>query len=274
MNWLVGTSTLPPRWPHFFSEASWSSKCTPAAPASIIAFISSKAFSGPPKPASASATIGASQCVPRSPSAQWIWSARSSALLIRRTSAGARVRRVEALVGIGVPGEVRVGGDLPAGDVDRLRPGLDHLHRLAAGERAERGDVRLGRAGAARAARRRAARACARPRPSRAAARRRPPCTGARCRASGRRAVSPGRSIHVVSSSALVVVVALAGIRTGALGELGGRQHRRRSVRPLPHLGSIAGVVWGFICPVCSISDPKCPDLGSNKLREAARGGS
>ena len=34
---LVGSSTLPPMWPHFFSEASWSSKCTPAAPASIIA---------------------------------------------------------------------------------------------------------------------------------------------------------------------------------------------------------------------------------------------
>ena len=61
MNWLVGTSTLPPMWPHFFSDASWSSKCTPAAPASIIAFISSNALSGPPKPASASATIGASQ---------------------------------------------------------------------------------------------------------------------------------------------------------------------------------------------------------------------
>ena len=57
----VGTSTLPPRWPHFFSEASWSSKCTPAAPAAIIAFISSNALSTPPKPASASATIGASQ---------------------------------------------------------------------------------------------------------------------------------------------------------------------------------------------------------------------
>ena len=31
----VGIRTLPPRWPHFFSEASWSSKWTPAAPASI-----------------------------------------------------------------------------------------------------------------------------------------------------------------------------------------------------------------------------------------------
>jgi hypothetical protein len=25
--------TLPPRWPHFLADASWSSKCTPAAPA-------------------------------------------------------------------------------------------------------------------------------------------------------------------------------------------------------------------------------------------------
>ena len=54
----VGTSTLPPMCPHFFSAASWSSKCTPAAPASIMFFISSKAWIGPPKPASASATIG------------------------------------------------------------------------------------------------------------------------------------------------------------------------------------------------------------------------
>jgi hypothetical protein len=55
---LVGTSTLPPMWPHFLTEASWSSKCTPAAPARIIAFISSWAFSTPPKPASASPTMG------------------------------------------------------------------------------------------------------------------------------------------------------------------------------------------------------------------------
>ncbi len=41
MCWPVGISTLPPMWPHFFSEDSWSSKCTPAAPASIIERISS-----------------------------------------------------------------------------------------------------------------------------------------------------------------------------------------------------------------------------------------
>ena len=56
--WEVGTSTLPPMWPHFLAELSWSSKWTPAAPASIMAFMSSNALSGPPKPASASATMG------------------------------------------------------------------------------------------------------------------------------------------------------------------------------------------------------------------------
>ena len=54
-----------------------------------------------------------------------------------------RVGGVEALVGVHLPGEVRVGGDLPAGDVDGLKTGLDHLHRLATGERAERADEAL-----------------------------------------------------------------------------------------------------------------------------------
>ncbi len=77
--------------PHFFSEASWSSKWTAAAPASIIPFISSNALSGPPKPASASATIGANQSIPFLPSAVSIWSARCSAWLIRFTTCGTDV---------------------------------------------------------------------------------------------------------------------------------------------------------------------------------------
>ncbi len=93
MNCWIGSSTLPPRWPHFFSDASWSSKWTPAAPASIIDFISSNALSGPPKPASASATMGANQCVSppfleEGPSIVWIWSARRKVLLILRTTSG------------------------------------------------------------------------------------------------------------------------------------------------------------------------------------------
>src|SRR5581483_8475016 len=87
-NWPVGTRTLPPRCPHFFSDASWSSTCTPAAPASIIAFISSNAFSGPPNPASASATTGAIHEISSSPAAHAIWSARRRAFTMRRTSAG------------------------------------------------------------------------------------------------------------------------------------------------------------------------------------------
>ena len=60
----------------------------PAAPALIMAFMSSKALSGPPKPASASATMGTSQSRSPSPSDQAISSARSSALLMRRTTEG------------------------------------------------------------------------------------------------------------------------------------------------------------------------------------------
>ncbi|CAG7843789.1 hypothetical protein USB125703_00001 [Pseudoclavibacter triregionum] len=51
---------------------------------------------------------------------------------------GHRVRRVERLVRVGVRREVRVGGDLPAGEVDGLEAGAHLLHGLVAGERAER----------------------------------------------------------------------------------------------------------------------------------------
>ena len=139
----VGTSTLPPMWPHFFTDASWSSKWTPAAPASIIAFISSNAFSTPPNPASASATIGAKKSMSPLPSMCWIWSARMNVLLIRRTTMRHRVDRIQRLVRIHLAGDVRVGGDLPAGQVDRLQAGLHLLHRLVAGHRAQRVDERL-----------------------------------------------------------------------------------------------------------------------------------
>ena len=56
---------------------------------------------------------------------------------------GDAVRRIEALIRIDVGGKVPVRRDLPAGEIDRLQAGLGHLHRLAAGERAERRDVLL-----------------------------------------------------------------------------------------------------------------------------------
>src|SRR5215208_1112793 len=56
---------------------------------------------------------------------------------------GTAVRRVERLVGVRLAREVRIGGDLPAGEVDRLQPRAHHLHRLPAGKGAQRGDVVL-----------------------------------------------------------------------------------------------------------------------------------
>ena len=44
-----------------------------------------------------------------------------SVLLMRRTTSGTDVGRIERLVGIHLAGVVGVGGDLPAGQVDRLR---------------------------------------------------------------------------------------------------------------------------------------------------------
>src|ERR1043166_5286271 len=77
------------------------------------AFITSNAFSGPPKPASASATMGASQYVSVSPPAAWIWSARSNALFSGPTEPGPR--------GGGGGGEpVRLGAAL--GRVDLVGP--------------------------------------------------------------------------------------------------------------------------------------------------------
>jgi hypothetical protein len=42
------------------------------------------------------------------------------------------IDRIQRLVGVHFTGDVRVGGDLPAGQIDRLEPGLDLLHRLIA----------------------------------------------------------------------------------------------------------------------------------------------
>ena len=51
-----------------------------------------------------------------------------------------RVGRVEALVGVGLAGQVGVTGDLPTREVDGLQAGPDLLNGHVAGERAERVD--------------------------------------------------------------------------------------------------------------------------------------
>ncbi len=65
----VGTSTLPPRWPHFLADEKPVFPMHAGGAASIIAFISSKALRLPPKPASASATMGTNQSRVTLPSA-------------------------------------------------------------------------------------------------------------------------------------------------------------------------------------------------------------
>ena len=140
----VGTSTLPPMWPHFLTEASWSSKCTPAAPASIIDFISSKAFSTPPKPASASATIGAKKSMSFLPSLHWIWSARWKVALMRLTTFGTESTAYSDWSGYISPLLLASPATCQPRQVDGLQAGLDLLHGLVAGQRAERVDEGLG----------------------------------------------------------------------------------------------------------------------------------
>jgi hypothetical protein len=57
---------------------------------------------------------------------------------------GDAVDRIEALVGVHLPGLVGVAGHLPAAAVDGLQPRLDLLDGLVAGQGAERRDIGLG----------------------------------------------------------------------------------------------------------------------------------
>ncbi|MNV75928.1 hypothetical protein D3C71_1692550 [compost metagenome] len=51
-----------------------------------------------------------------------------------------RIGRVQRLVRVHLAGQVGIGGNLPTGQVDRVQAGLDLLHGLVAGQRAERVD--------------------------------------------------------------------------------------------------------------------------------------
>ena len=111
---------------------------------------------------------------------------------------GHAVGRVQALIRIHLPGVVGVGRHLPAAQVDGLQAGLGHLHRLVAGQRAQRVDVGLERAAAATASRRRGGPACARRAGCRAGGRRPRPCSRGECLPS-----ADGRSIRCSSSAAV-----------------------------------------------------------------------
>ena len=81
----------------------------------------SKQFSGPPKPASASATIGANQSrfAPPSQMLDLVGALQRAVDPPRQLRPG--IGRIERLVGIHGAGGVGVGRDLPAGEIDRLR---------------------------------------------------------------------------------------------------------------------------------------------------------
>ena len=57
---------------------------------------------------------------------------------------GNAVGWIQALIGIHLPGEISVGGDLPARNVNGLQSRLDLLHGLIAGQCAQRGNIGLG----------------------------------------------------------------------------------------------------------------------------------
>jgi hypothetical protein len=87
--------------------------------------MSSKALSGPPNPASASAMIGALE-----------------RLVDPLHHRGNRVRGIEALIGIDLTRQIGIRRHLPAREINGLQTRAHHLHRLIARERAKAGDIR------------------------------------------------------------------------------------------------------------------------------------
>ena len=144
MNCEVGTSTLPPMCPHFFSLASWSSKWTPDR-AGLDHRLHD--LEGVERAAEAGLGVGDDR-------GEVVAIAASLGVLDLVGPAegvvdGPHQRRgavagIEALVGIHLAGEVGVGRDLPAAQVDRLQPGLDHLDGLVAGHGTQRVDIGFG----------------------------------------------------------------------------------------------------------------------------------
>ena len=158
----VGSSTLPPMCPHFFSDASWSSRCTPAAPASIIALVELEDVQ---VAAEAGLHVGDDRDHPVdlvvAVGVVDLVGAQQRAV-DRAHDLGDAVDRVQALVGVHLAREVGVGRDLPAatGRSPPGRPGPAGRPGCRCWRRARRRTA--GRAAGSRASRRRCARACAR----------------------------------------------------------------------------------------------------------------
>jgi len=107
--------------PHFFTDASWSSKCTPAAPASIMFFMISNALQ---RPAEARLGVGHER---REPVGRLValhvrdLVGALEGIVERRSRAGTESRK-QAWSGYILERVIRVGRHLPAAYVDRLSP--------------------------------------------------------------------------------------------------------------------------------------------------------
>jgi hypothetical protein len=148
---LVGTRTLPPMWPHFFTAASWSSKCTAGGTRGDHVL---HQFEGVQHAAEAGFRIGHDGqevvdefLVARIDAARPLDFVGTLEGIVDAADHGRhRVVGIQRLVRIHGLRGVAVGGDLPARQIDRLEAGLGLLHRLSGGDGAEGIDVTLLRA--------------------------------------------------------------------------------------------------------------------------------
>ena len=111
----------------------------------------SKVLSGPPKPASASATMGSEPIALGAAFRMLDLVGALEGAVDAAAQLGAGIGRIERLVGIHGAGDIGIGRHLPAGEIDRLESGAGHLHGLVAGHGAERMDIVHARAAVATA---------------------------------------------------------------------------------------------------------------------------
>jgi hypothetical protein len=132
-------------WPHFFSDDSWSFEVHAGGPGLDHRPHQLEAVEGAPEaglgvghdgdePVDLVVALGVVDLV--GPAQRVVYAAHHG-----RHAVG----RIEALVRVHLAGEVGVSGHLPAAHVDRLEAGLDLLHGLVAGGRAQRPHRLVGR---------------------------------------------------------------------------------------------------------------------------------
>jgi hypothetical protein len=134
---------LPPIWPHFFTAASWSSKCTPAAPRFDHRLHELERVQHAAEPGFGVGDDGREEIDVALAFHVLDLVGAHERVVDPPHDQRHRIDRIQRLVRIHLARDVGVRRDLPAGEVDRFEPGLHLLQRLVAGERAQRVDERL-----------------------------------------------------------------------------------------------------------------------------------